>query len=125
MINPPKTIEEARAYRYGKWGGNERGTPYKEGFCAEGVWTNERWSREYQCERKATKGLFCGQHDPEAKERRRKASDERYRRQMDKVLAPSRLIEKYRAALERIESHGWFDGGDLAKIAREALKEES
>ena len=34
MMNPPETIEEARAYRYGAWSGNPNGRGYMEGNCA-------------------------------------------------------------------------------------------
>ena len=66
MINPPKTIEEARAHRYGVWGGDPKGCAYEEGNCAESV-RNDMGPGAHQCARKATKGLFCGQHSPEAK----------------------------------------------------------
>ena len=38
MLDPPKTIEEARAYKYQYWRGNPKGTKYREGFCAYEVW---------------------------------------------------------------------------------------
>jgi len=60
-----RTIEEARNYRYGKWGGNPQGFGYVEDRCAKPVWSNERWSRQRQCSRKngfGINGLYCKQH---------------------------------------------------------------
>lgn len=58
----PKTIEEARAYRYNKWAGNPKGSKYQEGRCAMAVWV--KWMHR-QCSRKAKEGpgnLYCKAH---------------------------------------------------------------
>lgn len=62
MFDEPKTIEEARAYRYNCWAGNPNGWKYVEGRCAYSVWNN---MLSYQCSRKNGKGvggLYCGTH---------------------------------------------------------------
>jgi len=64
MINPPKTREEARKYKYHQWAGNPQGTPYEEGLCAYEVWDRDRWG-SHQCSRKnghGPDGLYCKQH---------------------------------------------------------------
>uniref|UniRef100_A0A6H2A3R7 Uncharacterized protein n=1 Tax=viral metagenome TaxID=1070528 RepID=A0A6H2A3R7_9ZZZZ len=58
----PKTLEEARAYRYNQWAGNPKGWPYQGGRCAYEVWRN---ILGYQCSRKnghGPSGLYCKQH---------------------------------------------------------------
>jgi hypothetical protein len=34
MLRPPKTREEARAYRYRQWTGNPKGNAWNEAHCA-------------------------------------------------------------------------------------------
>lgn len=68
MLYPPKTLEEARKYRYNRWGGNPQGTAYKEGFCAYSVYDAHL---SYQCRHKNGKGingLYCGIHAKRVKE---------------------------------------------------------
>jgi len=65
MLHPPQTLEEARAYRYHVWGGNPKGHPYREGYCAYECYSNDRTMTFYQCSRKMGKGvagLYCGTH---------------------------------------------------------------
>ncbi len=65
MFNPPKTIKEAKAYRYHKWAGNPNGRAYKEGFCSWQVWEVGRAITSHQCSRKnghGPAGLYCRQH---------------------------------------------------------------
>lgn len=65
MLERPKTLEEARKYRYGEWAGNPKGNPYREGNCAEEAYSNDRSARFYQCTRKnghGPAGLYCKQH---------------------------------------------------------------
>jgi hypothetical protein len=65
MLNPLKTIEEARKYRYGTWAGNPRGHKYREGDCAFEVCGSGRSIVFYQCSRKNGHGLnklYCKQH---------------------------------------------------------------
>lgn len=62
MLDYPKTIEEARKYKYHQWAGNPKGQPYKDGCCAYEVWSN---IFSYQCSRKnghGPNGLYCKQH---------------------------------------------------------------
>ena len=69
MFDPPKTLEEARAYRYNKWAGNPKGMPYREGRCAYQV---HHWPLFAQCNRKNGRGpagLYCWQHAKMVEER--------------------------------------------------------
>ena len=64
MINYPRTIEEARARRFGQWAGNPKGRPYIEGKCAYEVPDPGGWIFR-QCSRKAAYGpggLYCKTH---------------------------------------------------------------
>lgn len=59
----PKTLEEAQAYRYNKWGGNPDGDDYDINYCAYEVL--DKISRHFhQCWREPQKDydLFCWQH---------------------------------------------------------------
>lgn len=65
MLDKPKTKDEARKYRYFKWGGNPNGNQYAEGYCAMEVWQIGRGMFAYQCSRKnghGPEGLYCKQH---------------------------------------------------------------
>lgn len=65
MLKYPKTLEEARQYRYREWAGNPKGNPYQEGFCAYEVWPNDRGGLPHQCHKKNGYGinsLYCKQH---------------------------------------------------------------
>ena len=65
MLNRPKTIEEARKYKYGHWAGNPSGNKYDENDCAYEVWEQGRVINAYQCSRKngyGPEGLYCKQH---------------------------------------------------------------
>ncbi len=62
MIDPPKTLEEAKKHRYGQWAGNERGYPYRPDQCAYSV--QYHWT-QCQCSRAngyGPEGLYCKQH---------------------------------------------------------------
>lgn len=73
---PPKTLAEARKIRYGRSGINPQGTPYRAGFCVAHVAERGRAINFYQCRRKASVGLHCKQHDPDAVKRRAIARSE-------------------------------------------------
>ena len=65
MYDHPKTLEEARKYRYNKWAGSPHGRKYKEGACAYQVYNIGVGPSFYQCLRKNGKGpdgLYCWQH---------------------------------------------------------------
>ena len=67
MIDAPKTIQEAKQYKYNKWAGNPNGNRYREGECAYEVWSNVS---SYQCSRKngyGPNGLYCKQHAKKVK----------------------------------------------------------
>lgn len=62
MLKFPKTLQEAEAYKYNRWGGNPEGTPYLSKECAYEVCSNSFF---YQCSRKnghGPAGLYCKQH---------------------------------------------------------------
>ena len=59
----PKTIEEARSYRYGVWAGNESGRPYREGGCIEEIPHNRGSFLYKQCPSDTyLDGAFCKRH---------------------------------------------------------------
>ncbi len=62
MLDYPKTIEEAKRYRYGTWSGNPEGRSYIPARCAWEVLNGHLF---YQCSRKNSHGpasLYCKQH---------------------------------------------------------------
>ena len=66
MLNPPKTLEEARAYRYGDGSDapNGNGYDYNEGKCAYELVDAAGWLIQ-QCRNrngKGVNGLYCGVH---------------------------------------------------------------
>ena len=66
MINAPKTLEEARARRYGEWAGYPVGRRYDPMRCAYEVYPQggHGWV-PWQCARKPGFGpdkLYCRQH---------------------------------------------------------------
>lgn len=69
MLDRPKTLAEARSYRYHVWAGNKRGTAYAEGRCSQAVFGRGlSFAREHQCKRNnghGTAGLYCKQHAKE------------------------------------------------------------
>lgn len=68
-----KTIEEARAQTYGSAYLPQK---YQEGLCCETVYPNEHGRRPHQCTRKnghGPGGLYCKQHDPDARKARQDA----------------------------------------------------
>lgn len=102
-----KTIEDARAYRYGSWtAGGVRGNAYKEGFCAEEVWLGDRASSHYQCSKKAQEGkLYCKIHDPEAKAAKRKAESDRRDTEYSALRAARAKAERIAAAEKAVLEH--------------------
>lgn len=82
-------IEKSPLYpnSYGTWAGNRTGSAPDYGRCCEGVWSKERWPRQYQCTRKrghGPDGAYCKLHDPEAAKARQKASDARWAEKWNK-----------------------------------------
>ena len=64
MIDDPKTLEEAKHKRYGKWSGCPKGTAYDISRCAYEVYPGSGWI-QYQCKRSHNYGperLYCKQH---------------------------------------------------------------
>lgn len=62
MYHQPKTKEEAKKHRYGKWGGNPKGNKYIEGQCAAEI--RKGWIG-CQCSRSCghgPEGLYCKTH---------------------------------------------------------------
>jgi hypothetical protein len=69
-MNGPRTLQEAKTYRYGRWSGNENGHPFRPGQCAYSVTPRGGWHSQ-QCVRRAGFGpekLFCQQHAKKAGE---------------------------------------------------------
>jgi hypothetical protein len=65
-LNRPKTLDEARKYRYGQWAGNEKGHAFDPGCCAYELYRG--WLPS-QCSRKpgtGPGGIFCAQHAKKA-----------------------------------------------------------
>lgn len=70
-MNYPKTLEEARLYKYGCWAGNPRSLQYVEGRCACEVAYRGGW-RWCQCSRHnghGPGGLYCKQHAKQLQKR--------------------------------------------------------
>jgi len=64
LIDHPKTLEDAKKYKYYQWAGNEKGWKYRDGDCAYEVYALNGWG-SYQCSRKnghGPGGLYCKQH---------------------------------------------------------------
>ena len=62
MINPPRTVEEAKLYGYCKWAGNPTGTEYDNRRCAFEVWNRVM---SHQCSKPNGHGpddLYCEVH---------------------------------------------------------------
>lgn len=63
-IYGPQTLEEAKAWRYGKWGGNPQGKACVPGMCIASV-TDHFTSIGHQCYRPIAKQVsdrYCKQH---------------------------------------------------------------
>jgi len=91
------TPEEAKAYRYNRWGGNPKGTAYNAERCCEPVWKPGRGAMQHQCRRKpgfGPHGLYCKQHDPEAVAKRTAELEARHKSKYEKEMAPYRAMEK-------------------------------
>lgn len=62
MFDPPRTLGEAKVYRYGDLGRGKCGDLYRDNRCAYAVW--DKWN-DHQCYRKkghGPSGLYCKQH---------------------------------------------------------------
>lgn len=57
----PKTIEEAKPYRYGTWAGNPKGNAYRPDRCLVEVSSASGWIF-CQCSRKCGPDGYCTQH---------------------------------------------------------------
>lgn len=65
LIDYPKTLAEAQAYRYGRWAGNERGNIYRAEFCAMEIPAGHGSYLYRQCSKANGHGLaalYCRQH---------------------------------------------------------------
>lgn len=132
MIDYPKTIEEARQYKYRQWAGNPNGNPYRNGFCAWEVWPNDRGGLPHQCHKKSgygINGLYCKQHA--------KILDGTYnmekkihqthftvpelphkKKEREAILAFKRIVEKYKILIDNTDEYYSMDelGGDVICI---------
>lgn len=100
-------VERSKLYpkAYGKWAGSPEGQKPDYSRCCQEVWSRERWSRHYQCQKKrghGPDGAYCKQHDPAAAKAREDATCARWNAKWNK---------------ERYEMYGrtFFDA--LVKIA--------
>ena len=65
MFDPPKTLKEAKKFKYGTWAGNPKGSSYQDGYFFYEVYPNDRICIPHQCLRKnghGPAGLYCKQH---------------------------------------------------------------
>lgn len=62
MLNCPKTLEEARQIRYGKWSGKPNGNAYQEGRCAYKICNGWISSQCFNKNGKGINNLYCGVH---------------------------------------------------------------
>jgi hypothetical protein len=102
-----ETMERSKHYpkSYGAWAGNPKGQEPDYSRCCKEVWSSERWSRAYQCQRQRGHGpdeAYCKQHVPDAAKARQEAAATRWR-------------DKYNA--ERYQTHGRTFYNALVKIA--------
>jgi hypothetical protein len=113
MSNGLKTIEGARQYKYGCWGGNPNGTAYQEGRCMESIFRDYHSS---QCHSKIWKDGRCKIHHPEtikAKDEKRQArwaEQDRVRDEARKVQEENRLkIAKYDLIVTTLSTMACFN----------------
>lgn len=120
MINIPKTRKEAEKLNYGN---TYARVAYDSEHCAYRVAEQGRITRFHQCTRSPGFGpakMYCRQHDPASIAERERKSSERYRKEMDRLTAPSRKIKQYERALRKIKSRR-YSGTACAQIAEDAL----
>jgi len=61
----PRSLEEAKTYRYGEWPGNVKGVRFDPLYCFIEVWPKSRWISR-QCSRKAGPDGLCTIHRKKA-----------------------------------------------------------
>jgi len=111
---------------YGTWAGNTRGRPYDPAFCAYPVMGNYV---QHQCQRKATIGIFCKQHEPTAWRARLDARDARWeakwRADREAWAAEDRKkksADAFKEALEKIAKGELNDPVGFAQLILEEWK---
>ena len=75
MLNPHRTLEEARATRYNQWAGNPSGWIWNSRRCAYEVQESGRGGLYHQCEHRPLHGpanLYCKQHAKRVKKEKGK-----------------------------------------------------
>lgn len=71
--------------------------------CKASVWVAEgRGSSSHQCHSKPKLDGWCNIHHPDAEKARDEKASKRYHEKMEKRLAPSRRLERYRDFIEEI-----------------------
>jgi hypothetical protein len=85
---------------YGAWAGNPRGTPYDKLRCAYSV--IEARGVGHQCQRRASQGIWCHQHHPDAIRGRRDKAEARYNEEVEATFRPHNMLKAYRRALRTI-----------------------
>jgi len=118
----PKTLEEARKYKYRDSFGMRSKTDFKEGNCIEVVRDAGRWPSYHQCSRKASiDGIWCKQHSPAEIERKKQAenikNEEERQQRMKRDFIEWNGNTFYEALLKISEGHN-----DPINFAREVLK---
>jgi len=109
----PKTIEEARVYKYGAWAGRPSGKKYDPARCMASVSPSVRGAISHQCQKKIWKDGFCKQHHPDtieakndAREQKWQEESERNRRKWALQSAAPDMLAALELALEVIEATG-------------------
>lgn len=105
---------------YGSWAGNPAGRlPDFSKCCEEVADTSLNWTHFHQCSRKRGFGpdeAYCRQHDPAAVEERRRASDERFTKEMNQRRVQLHGRTFYEALKQIAEGHN-----DARGLAQEVL----
>lgn len=101
---------------YGAWSGRPEGNRPDYDRCCVEVWTQERWSRAHQCNRKrghGPEGAYCKQHDPAVEEERKRETAKRQKAKWNEQRYESYGKTFFRA-LEKIAA-GHNDARGLAQ----------
>jgi len=100
----PKIESDGFRY-YGRWAGSPRGQREDKTCCIVSVHEPGRGIIIHQCSKKrghGPNGLYCSIHDPAAVEKRRLASEERYRKEREN--SPWARLEKAQATIRELEA---------------------
>lgn len=115
------TLECSPLYKksYGAWAGFPSGHKPDLSRCCEGVWSRERWARQYQCTKPrghGPDGAYCKQHDPAVAEARKAAVDARDKAKWNAARYGTHGRTFFNALLKIAEGHN-----DARGLAQEVL----